>query len=121
MLVLVVGLEVGDVDEGVSLTVAGGTAVVVTVDVDVDVETEVLETLAGLITPHAIRRSEFAVFCTPMSAPWCSTMEEPSGPLSWSAVKPSVVATNLPDPSERTSNGGRSPLAGCSVCPGTCK
>jgi hypothetical protein len=62
VLVLVLGtalvLEVGAVDEVVSVTVAGGTGVaadVVTVDVEVDVETDVLVVLAGLSTPHAMR------------------------------------------------------------------
>jgi hypothetical protein len=67
VLVLVLGLtvvvEVGAVDDGVvSVTVAGGTAVVVapvvTVDVDTDVETEVLVELSGLSTPQARRWSD---------------------------------------------------------------
>jgi hypothetical protein len=58
VLALVLVLEVGGVDEVVSVTVAGGTvvaAVVVTVDVEVDVETDVLVALAGLSTPQATR------------------------------------------------------------------
>lgn len=82
VLVLALLLEVGDVDEGVSVTVAGGTAVVVTVDVEIDVETDVLAALAGLSTPQAIRLSESAELWLPMSAPWCSTIDEPSEPLS---------------------------------------
>lgn len=100
----------GDV---VSVTVAGGTAVVVTVEVEVEVDTEVLVVLAGLSTPQAMRWSEVAS--------WCSRIAEPPGPLSWSSVKPSLVATSLPAPSERTSRGGRSPLAGSPVRPGAWK
>lgn len=115
VLVLALLLEVGDVDEGVSMTVAGGTgvtAVVVTVDVEVDVETDVLAAFGGLSTPQAMRFSESGELWLPMSAPWCSTIDEPSEPLSWSSVKASLVATSFPEPSERTSRGGRSPLAG---------
>ena len=78
-------LEVGDVDEGVAVTVAGGTAVtavVVTVDVEIDVETDVLVVLAGLSTPQATRLSESAELWLPTSAPWCSTIDEPSEPSS---------------------------------------
>lgn len=87
VLVLVVALlvEVGDVDEGVAVTVAGGTvvtAVVVTVDVEIDVETDVLVVLAGLSTPQAMRLSESAELWLPTSAPWCSTIDEPSEPVS---------------------------------------
>lgn len=86
VLVLVLALlAVGDVVEGVWVTVAGGTvvtAVVVTVDVEIDVETDVLVPLAGLITPQAMRLSESAELWLPRSALWCSTIEEPSEPLS---------------------------------------
>ena len=87
VLVLVPALlvVVGDVDEGVTVTVAGGTvvtALVVTVDVEVDVETDVLVVLAGLSTPQAMRLSESAELWPPTSAPWCSTIDEPSEPLS---------------------------------------
>lgn len=83
VLVVVLVLEVVDVDEGVWVTVAGGTKeTVVVITVDVDVETDVLAALAGLITPQAMRRSESAVFWPAMSEPWSSTIEEPSGPLS---------------------------------------
>ena len=75
VLVLVVGpalvVEVGGIDEVVSVAVAGGTAltdVVVTVDVDVDVETDVLVALAGLRTPQAMRWSEPAAVSDPKSA-----------------------------------------------------
>ena len=123
MLVLVLGLllEVGDVDEGVAVTVAGGTAVtavVVTVDVEIDVETDVLVVLAGLSTPQATRLSESAELWLPTSAPWCSTIDEPSEPSSRFLVKASLVATSFPEPSERTSRGGRSPLAGPPRCAG---
>ena len=82
VLVLVVAplLEVGDVDEGVSGVVVGGT--VVTVDVEVDVETDVLAALAGLSTPQAMRLSESAELWPPRSAPCCSTIDEPWEPLS---------------------------------------
>lgn len=82
MLALLLG--VGDVDEGVAVTVAGGTvaAVVVTVDVEIDVEIDVLVVLAGLSTPQAMRLSESAELWLPTSAPWCSTIDEPSEPLS---------------------------------------
>jgi hypothetical protein len=83
--VLLVVLDAGGVEEAVSVMVAGGTgvaAVVVTVDVDVDVDTDVLEVLAGLRTPQAMRSSEVSGLWPPMSAPWCSTIDEPSGPLS---------------------------------------
>ena len=73
-------LEVGDVDEGVSEIVVGGT--VVTVDVEVDVETDVLAALAGFSTPHAMRLSESAELWPPRSAPCCSTIDEPLEPLS---------------------------------------
>ena len=85
MLVLAPLLEVGDVDEGVSVVVAGGTvvtAVVVTVDVEIEVETDVLAVLAGLSTPQAMRLSESAELWLPRSAPWCSTIDEPWEPLS---------------------------------------
>jgi hypothetical protein len=36
-------------------------------------------------------------------------------------VNPSLVATSLPAPLDRTNSGGRSPLAGWPVCPGACK
>jgi hypothetical protein len=128
VLVLVLGLalevEVDAVGEVVSVTVAGGTgvaAVVVTVDVEMDVETDVLVAVAGLSTPQATRWSDSAATGAPMSAPWCSTIDEPWAPLSWSAVKLSLVATSLPEPSKRTSRGGRSPLAGWPVCPGAWK
>jgi hypothetical protein len=71
VLVLVLGLtlavEVGAVDDGVvSVTVAGGTAVVVapvvTVDVETEVETDVLVALAGLSTPQARRWSDDVSF-----------------------------------------------------------
>ena len=71
VLVLVLGLtlvvEVGAVDDGVvSVTVAGGTAVVVapvvTVDVETEVETEVLVADTGLSTPHARRGSDEVSF-----------------------------------------------------------
>ena len=75
VLVLVLGaalvVEVGGIDEVVSVAVAGGTAlteVVVTIDVDVDVETDVLVALTGLRTPQAIRWSEPAALSGPMSA-----------------------------------------------------
>ena len=86
MTVLVLGLvlapllEAGDVDEGVSVIVAGGT--VVTVDVEIDVETDVLAVLAGLSTPQAMRLSESAELWLPRSAPWCSTIDAPWEPLS---------------------------------------
>jgi hypothetical protein len=79
-LVLALLLEVGDVDEGVSVTVAGGTEV--TVDVEIDVETDVLAALAGLSTPQAMRLSEFAELWLPKSALSCSTIDEPSEALS---------------------------------------
>lgn len=125
VLVLGVTVDVGAVEEGVTVTVAGGTgltAVVAIVDVDTEVDTDVLVlvALAGLSTPQAMRLSD-PVACEPMSAPWSSTIEEPSEPLSWSRVKPSLVATSLPEPSERTNRGGRSPLAGWPVCPGAWK
>jgi hypothetical protein len=82
-------LVVVDVDEGVRLLVAGGTsvtddvtAVEVTVDVEVDVDTDVLAALAGLSTPQATRFSASAEVCPPMSAPSCSTIDEPLEPLS---------------------------------------
>ena len=78
-------VEVGDVDEGVAVAVAGGTvvtAVVVTVDVEIDVEIDVLVVLAGLSTPQAMRLSESAELWLPTSAPWCSTIDEPLEPLS---------------------------------------
>jgi hypothetical protein len=63
VLVLMLGVVVTDVDDGVvSLTVAGGTALVVTpvvtVDVETEVETDVPVALAGLSTPHASRWSD---------------------------------------------------------------
>jgi hypothetical protein len=89
VLVLVLGLtlevEVGAVGEVVSVTVAGGTvvaAVVVTVDVEIDVETDVLVVLAGLSTPQAMRRSDSAALWSPMSAPWCSTIDDPADPVN---------------------------------------
>jgi hypothetical protein len=72
---------VGDVVEGVSLVVAGET-VVVMVDVETDVETDVLAVFAGLSTPQATRFSASAELWPPMSAPSCSTIDEPSDPLS---------------------------------------
>lgn len=45
----------------------------------------------------------------------------PCGPFKSSAVNASVVATTLPEPSERMFIGVRSPLAGCSVRPPTCR
>ena len=120
VLVLVSGttlvLDSAGAGEVVSVTVAGGAdvaAVVVTVEVEVETETDVLVVLAGLSTPQAIRWSEVAS--------WWSTIAEPSGSLSWSSVKPSLVATSLPAPSERTSSDGRSPLAGSPVRPGAWK
>ena len=111
--VLVLVLGVVDVDEGVWVTVAGGTRVtVVVVTVDVDVETDVVVALAGLRTPQATRWPDSAGPWPAISEPWSSTIEEPCAPLSWSTVKPSLVATILPAPFERTSSGGRSPLAG---------
>lgn len=82
VLVLVLGLllELGDVDEGVTVTVAGGT--LVTVDVEIDVETDVLAVFAGLSTPQAMRFSASGELGPPMSAPRCSTIDEPSDPLS---------------------------------------
>jgi hypothetical protein len=122
--VLGVSVDVGAVEEGVTVTMADGTglAVVVIVDVDTEVDTDVLVlvALAGLSTPQAMCLSD-PVACEPMSAPWSSTIEEPSEPLSWSRLKPSLVATSLPEPSERTNSGGRSPLAGWPVCPGAWK
>ena len=67
VLVLAPLLEVGDVDEGVSVIVVGGT--VVTVDVEVDVETVVLAAFDGLSTPQAMRLSESAGLWLPRSAP----------------------------------------------------
>ena len=67
------------------MTVAGGTglrAVVVTVDVEVDVETDVLAVLAALSTPQAMRLSSSARPWPLMLAPSCSTIDEPSDPLS---------------------------------------
>ena len=65
VLVLMLGVVVTDVDDGVvSETVAGGTAVVVapvvTVDVETEVETDtdVLVALGGLRTPQASRWSD---------------------------------------------------------------
>ena len=80
VLVLAPLLEVGDVDEGVWVIVAGGT--VVTVDVEIDVETDVLAGFAGLSTPQAMRLSESEELWLPRSAPWCSTIDEPWEPLS---------------------------------------
>jgi hypothetical protein len=90
VLVLVLGaallVEVGVVVEVVSVTVAGGTvvaALVVTVDVEIDVETDVLVALTGLSTPQATRWSDSAATGAPLvSAPWCSTIDEPSVLLS---------------------------------------
>ena len=70
-------LEVGDVDEGVSEIVVGGT--VVTVDVEVDVETDVLAALAGF--GHPCRRCacpDSAELWPPRSAALLSsTIDEP--------------------------------------------
>jgi hypothetical protein len=81
---VVVVVVVGVVDAVVSVTVAGGTvvaAVVVTTDVEIDVETDVLVVPAGLSTPQAMRWSDAAALA-PISAPWSSTIDEPSAPLS---------------------------------------
>ena len=89
VLVLVLGatlvVEVGAVDAVVSVAVAGGTVVtavvVVTTDVETDVDTDVLVVPAGLSTPQATRWSDSVVLAA-VSAPWCSTIDEPSAPLS---------------------------------------
>jgi len=137
-LVVVVVVVVGHVVVGL---VAGGTgAPVVSVTVDVLVDTDVeAAAVAGARTAQATRPPESPVASvsasgpgTPswvyrcgilakLSGPWWIIRALPSGPFRSSAVNASVVATTFPEPSERTYRGVRSPLAGCSVRPPTCK
>ncbi len=56
-----------------------------------------------------------------LSAPSWMISALPSGPLRSALVKALVVVTSLAEPSDRTCNDVRSPLAGWLVWPGTCR
>ena len=136
---LVVVVVADDDDVVVVGLVAGGTGMpVVSVTVDVLVVTDVVAVAdAGARTAQAIRAPASPVAMVSASGPgtpsWvyrCGILAKlsgrawmisalPSGPFRSSAVKASVVATSLPEPSVRIFSGVRSPLAGCSVRPPT--
>jgi hypothetical protein len=137
VVVVVLVDDEGDVVVGL---VAGATgAPVVSVMVEVLVETDVEVAVAGARTAQATRPPASPVDIVSASGPgtpsWvyrCGILAKlsgpawiiralPSGPFRSSAVNASVVATTFPEPSERTLSGVKSPLAGCSVRPPTCR
>jgi hypothetical protein len=97
------------------LVVGGATAVVVVIVVTlvVSVVDEVVVADAAAITPHASRLPESPAGAPPrLSALWRTTSEVPELLLRSAALNELVVVTSFAEPSERTCNAVRSPLAG---------
>jgi hypothetical protein len=85
----------------------GGTAVVVVI-----VVTVVVVVAAAAMTPQASRLPGSAVALPKLSAFWWMISAVPEPFLRSAAVNKFVVVTSFAEPSERTCNAVRSPLAG---------
>jgi hypothetical protein len=96
------------------LVVGGGTAtVVVTVLTLVVVVVDELVAAAEVITPQATRLPDSPVgLVDKLSANWWTTSAVPELLLKSAALSKLVVVTSLDEPSLRTCNAVRSPLAG---------
>jgi hypothetical protein len=93
----------------------GGTAVVVVIVVTlvVVVVDEVVVAAGAAITPQATRLLELPVGLLPrLSGSWWMTSAVPELFLRSAAVNELEVVTSFAEPSERTCNAVRSPLAG---------
>jgi hypothetical protein len=121
VVVVVVTVVVGvDVTVGVLVTVTvlvlvdgGGTAVVTVVTLVVVVVDEVVVEAAAAITPQATRLPDSPVALPPrLSAVWLMTSAVPEPLRKFAAVNKLDVVTSFAEPSERTCNAVRSPLAG---------
>lgn len=91
----------------------GGTATVVVIVLTLVVVVVVEVVVAAAITPQATRLPESLVGVVPkLSGFWWMTSAVPELFLKSATVNKLVVVTSFAEPSERTCNAVRSPLAG---------
>ncbi len=95
------------------LVAGGGTATVVVTVLRLVVVVDELVAAAAVITPQATRLPDSPVgLVDKLSANWWTTSAVPELLLKSAAVSKLVVVTSLAEPSLRTCNAVRSPLAG---------
>jgi hypothetical protein len=109
----VVGVDVPVTVTVLVLVDGGGTSTVVVIVLTVVVVDDVVVVAAAAITPQATRLPETPVGLLPkLSGFWWTISAVPELFLRSAAVKKLVVVTSFAEPSGRTCNAVRSPLAG---------